>query len=63
MSISNTTTTRRASISIRLDPKQIAKLAREAESERRPVSSLIRNLIDDGLRDRERQARRGSANA
>jgi hypothetical protein len=63
MSIS-TTTTRRPSISVRLDARTIAKLEREAEADRRPVSSLIRNLLDDALEQRARQqARRGSANA
>lgn len=54
-------TERRASKSIRLDPPTIARLEREAAAERRPLSSLIRNLIDDALRHRERQTR-GAAN-
>jgi predicted transcriptional regulator len=53
---------RRPSISVRLDARTIARLSREAEADRRPVSNLIRNLIDDGLRERERQAARGNAN-
>jgi hypothetical protein len=57
-----TATTRRPSISVRLDARTIARLSREAEAERRPVSSLIRNLLDDALRDRERQTR-DNANA
>jgi hypothetical protein len=60
MSITNTTP-RRAQISVRLDPKQIIRLEREAQSERRPISSLIRNLLDDALRDRERHQARGNA--
>jgi hypothetical protein len=64
MSMSATPTARMPSLSIRLDARTIVKLEREAAAERRPVSSLIRNLLDDALRDRERQqARRGSANA
>jgi hypothetical protein len=60
MSMTNTTP-RRASKSIRLDPRTIARLERAAAAERRPLSSLIRNLLDDALRDRERQTR-GAAN-
>jgi hypothetical protein len=45
-----------------LDARTIAKLEREAAAERRPVSSLIRNLLDDALEQRARQqARRGSS--
>jgi hypothetical protein len=51
---------RRPSISVRLDARTIARLEREAEADRRPVSSLIRNLLDDALRDRERQNMRPS---
>jgi hypothetical protein len=51
----STATTRRPSISVRLDARTIARLEREAEADRRPVSSLIRLLLDDALRDRERQ--------
>jgi hypothetical protein len=53
---------RRPSISVRLDARTIARLEREAEAERRPVSSLIRNLLDDALRDRERKPARGNPN-
>jgi hypothetical protein len=59
MSITNATP-RREQISVRLDPRQIARLEREAQSERRPISSLVRNLLDDALRDRERRNMRPS---
>jgi hypothetical protein len=61
MSLSATPTARKPSLSIRLDARTIARLEREAAAERRPVSSLIRNLLDDALRDRERQTP-GNAN-
>jgi len=57
----STATTRRPSISVRLDARTIARLEREAEADRRPISSLIRNLLDDALRDRERHQARGNA--
>jgi hypothetical protein len=64
MSLSATPTARKPSLSIRLDARTIVRLEQAARSERRPVSSLIRNLLDDALEQRARlQARRGSVNA
>jgi hypothetical protein len=59
--MSMSTTARKPSISIRLDARTIAHLEREAQSERRPISSLVRNLLDDALAQRQRdQAARGN---
>jgi hypothetical protein len=63
MSLTASTTPRMPSISIRLDPRTIVRLEREAEADRRPLTQYLRLLIDDALAQRERQARRGSANA
>ena len=62
MSLNATPATRKPSLSIRLDAQTIARLEREAEADRRPLTQYLRLLIDDALAQRERQARRGSAN-
>jgi hypothetical protein len=47
--------TARKQITIGVKPEQYEQIAREAEVERRPIASLVRNLLDDALRDRKQQ--------
>ena len=47
----------RRQITVAVRPEQYEQIVREAEVERRPVASLVRNILDDALRDRgERRA-------
>jgi hypothetical protein len=57
----STTTSERCQVTIRIDPLTRARLVREAERDRRPVSSLARLLIVDALRDRERASERAAS--
>ena len=48
--------TSRRQITIAVKPEQYERIVREAEVERRPVASLVKNCLDDALRDREQTA-------
>jgi predicted transcriptional regulator len=50
MSNSDTQRRRREQVSARLDPETIAVLNRVAEAERRPLSAVIRNTLEDVAR-------------
>jgi hypothetical protein len=43
-----------ASLTVRIDSALRARLEREAAEDRRPLSQHVRNLLDDALRDRDR---------
>jgi hypothetical protein len=43
-----------ARVTIRIDARTMARLAREAAADRRPVSALARLLLVDALADRDR---------
>jgi len=51
---------RREQIATRVDPEIVETIERVAEAERRPVSSLVRNVLTDWARDRQPQAVGGS---
>jgi len=46
---------RRGQISARLDPAVIEVVERGAEAERRPVSSVVRNVLEDWASERRTQ--------
>jgi predicted transcriptional regulator len=48
----------RDQISPRLDPEVLEVVQRVAEVERRPVSNLVRNIVEDWAKARERQTER-----
>jgi hypothetical protein len=48
--------TARKQITVAVKPEQYEQIVRVAEVERRPVASLVRNILDDALRDREQTA-------
>jgi predicted transcriptional regulator len=50
MSNSDTQRRRREQVSARLDPETIAVLNRVAEVERRPLSAVVRNALEDVAR-------------
>ena len=52
---------RRGQVSARLDPAVIEVIERVAEAERRPVSSVVRNIVEDwvGARSGDQGARSG----
>ena len=47
--------TSRRQITIGVKPEQYEQIVRVAEVERRPIASLVRNLIADALADRREQ--------
>jgi hypothetical protein len=46
----------RDQITARIDPEVLAVVERVAETERRPVSNLVRNILEDWAGARRRQA-------
>jgi predicted transcriptional regulator len=50
---------KRESVSARLDPEVLQVVEHVAEVERRPLSSLVRNIVSDWAK--ARQAERGQA--
>jgi hypothetical protein len=56
MSSNNEQRQRRAQVSARLDPPILELVEHVAAAERRPVSSLVRNIVTDWARAREGQA-------
>jgi predicted transcriptional regulator len=48
----------RDQISARLDPEVLEVVQHVAEAERRPVSNLVRNIVEDWAKARERQGER-----
>jgi len=49
--LSNEHRRRRKQVSARVDPVVLSVFEHVAEAERRPVSNLVRNIIDDWARD------------
>jgi hypothetical protein len=61
--MSNEQRQRREKVSARLDPAVIEVIEQVAEAERRPVSSVVRNIVDDwvGARSGHQGERAGVA--
>jgi predicted transcriptional regulator len=47
---------RRGSVSARLDPEVIQVVEQVAEAERRSISSLVRNVVEDWARQQQERA-------
>ena len=54
--MSNEQRQRREKVSARLDPAVIEVIEQVAEAERRPVSSVVRNIVEDWAERRQGQA-------